>query len=330
MTYTVRKKVFSKDSVINRMEIHFLNGDFFTIRKNEICNISIKFYDALLRTDDRLYPIAHSGFVKLKIQSGKAKGEARSLYDPKEYASGREEYIISRCLSEPIKYIKLYNELNWSDIIYGSIETAQEGAYLFLKFKPNDSFGSYDSEEHYVNLAPPSINQIFKMCLDFENCDGIDVYGDEILEMNLVFREKLEWDSSGYVRSVKCGYIIIKFDEDFDCRSHSIYNNGKKVKLKHLKRRICGSGRSVIDICNLYIDFNGCDLNGEKISVESLNYNFSEEKDHDDYDVFDSYYDDVDDDEDDEDSYGFDSFESGYAIALDDGSIKIIFGKRLH
>ncbi len=330
MTYTVPKKVFSKNSVIQKMEIHFLNGDFVTIRKNEICNISIAFYDMLFRHKDKLYPIARNGFVKLRIQDGKAKHEKISLHNEHEYKSGRKSYIEHRCLcEEPIKFIKLYNQNNWSDNIYGDIQVVLEGYYLFLKFKPNDTLGPWESDEHFVNLAHPSKDQIFKMRLDFENCDGIDVYNSEIIDMNLAFDKRLEWISSGYTRTVRGGFIKIKLSEDFDCRYFNIFNDGKRVKLKHLERRICGNGRDSVDICNLYLDFYcGYELSGEHICVDSIYRTYDDRLDP--YADFDShYYDSIDyedEGEDDDDDY-YECFESGFAQRLDDGSIKIVFGK---
>ncbi|MBQ7761298.1 MAG: hypothetical protein IJ400_04505 [Clostridia bacterium] len=328
MTYTVQKKIFNKDSVIERMEIHFLNGDFITIRKNEICNISITFYDMLLRHKNELFPIARDGFVKLKIQEGKAKNEERSLYNPDEYVANRKGYIEERCVyNDPIKFIKLYNQNNWSDIIYGDIKACMEGDNLFLRFKPHEGLGSWESNEHFVNLAHPSKNQIFKMRLDFENCDGIDVYNSEIIDMKLSFSQKLVWNSSGYTREVKGGYIKIKFENDFKNRFFSIWNNGKPVKIKHLERRICGKDCESIDICNLYIDYYGCyELSGEHIAVNSI-YRPYEDDDLDDYDDFDAHYDSEEDEDYDEEYYDDYLFESGYAKKQKDGSILIVFGK---
>lgn len=324
MTYTVRKKIFSKDSTIEKMEIHFLNGDFLTIRKNEIFNISINFYDELLRSDDKLYPIARSGFVKLKIQNGRAKWESRSLYDDKEYIASRKDYIESRCVCDSIKFIKLYNQNNWSDIIYGDVLASHEGDYLFLRYTPHDSLGDWESENHQINLSHPLKDTIFTMRLDFENCEGVDVYRDEIVDMNLVFSSQLDWVSSGYVRRVRGGYIRIKFDDGYENRYVDVWNSGKKVKLKHIERRICGKGCESVDICNLYLDFHGgCELKSEHITVDSL-YQPSEESELGDYDDFDEYYDSL---EANEDTYDDDFFESGYAKKLDDGSILIIFGK---
>ena len=336
MTYTVPKKVFSKNSAISKMEIHFLNGDFVTIRKNEICNISITFYDALLRHKKQLYSVARSGFVKLKIQDGRAKWEDRSLHDEKKYNLQRKEYIERRCLClDKIKFIILYNENGCSDLIFGDICVVEEGTYIFLKFKPNDSFGSWESTEHFVELSHPSKKQIFKMRLDFENCDGIDVYNSEILDMNLVFNKKLEWNGPGYIRSVKGGRIIIKLAKEYESRYSDIWTNGKRVTLKRIENRICGKKRESVDICNLYLDFYGCyDLSGEHIGVDSL-YKTAEDNGLDDYDEFDDYYDSLDDDsyndndgyDDDYDDYD-DVFESGFAEKLENGTIVIVFGKK--
>ena len=333
MTYTVPKKVFSKDSKIEEIMIFFTNGDFLTIRKNEICSASITFYDKLIKHKLEFYAVGHSGFIKLRIQSGKAKSEKRHLSNPKEYNLNRKEYIQNRLVNMgDIAFIKLFNQLNWSDCIFGDIYATLEGDYLYIRFKENDKYGAWQSDTHCVDIAPLSKELIFKMDLDFENCDGIDVYSDEIKEMNLTFDKELVWNSSGYARSVKSGVIIIKFYEYHGNRQFNIYSNKKTVKLKHLEERICGKkGTDVIDICHLYLDYHRCyEFEGEVINIPSLDEKESGpyEKEVDDYGDHDKYWEEHFEDDDEYDDYYEEPFISGYAERLDDGSIKITFNRK--
>ena len=335
MEYTVPKKKFSKNSIIDRMEIRFSNGDYLTIRKNEICDISITFYDRLIKHERDFFAVGHSGFIKLKIQSGKAKSEDRKLHNPQEYVKNRKEYIENRCTTENyIESIVLYNQLNWSDQIFGDLYATLENGYLYVKFNPNTRYGTHESENHTVNIAPITEDVIFKMNLDFENCDEVDVYNSEIKEMNLEFEKELEWNSSGYVRTIKKGYLKIKFDQYYTGRYLSVYCEDKdEATLEDAEERICDKGISPIDICHLYIEYyRHIPHTGEAIQIDSLAYKAQDEDistkidDYGDYDKEDEFY--VDEDN----EYYNDDYEpyvSGYAEKQQDGSILIFFGESL-
>lgn len=328
MEYTVPKRVFINDSVIDRMEIYFSNGDYFTIRKNEICKVSVTFYDKLVVYGRTYCPVAQGGFIKLRIQGGKAKNEGRQLYNPKEYIKNRKSYIEDRTTTDCfIHHIKLFNVLNWNDIILGDIYATLEGEYLYIRFKENPRYGSYESENHSIILTPPKLDDIFKIRLYFENCEFFDVYKYEILSMNLNFDPKLEWDSSGgYGRYIKNGYIHIELDKSND-RCFNIFCDAKKPTIKHLKKRIYGKGIRETDICDVCIEYYmSYPLYQESLRIESLNSKEHCQQDTcNDYDSFDSFYFYEDDDENDD---LCETYESGFAEKLDDGSILITFGRR--
>ena len=54
-----------------------------------------------------------------------------------------------------------------------------------------------------------------KINLDFENCDGIEIFQEEIKEMQLNFEKELEWSSSSFTRKLSNGFIRLKFNRDF-------------------------------------------------------------------------------------------------------------------
>lgn len=331
MTYTVPKRVFSKNSIIDRIKVFFSNGDYLTIRKNEICNISITFYDRLIKKGMEFHPVGQGGFIKLRIQSGKAKSESRYLHNGGEYIKNRKKYIEDRMVTDSyIESIEIYNQLNWSDRIYGDMYATLEGEYLYIRFKENERYGTWMSDSHFVDIAPPSKKLIFKINLDFENCDGIDVYSGEIKEMNLEFSDKLYWNSDGYGRCVIGGSLLIKL-EDFESRSVQLYYNIKKPKLKHIEKRLCGrKGMEMVDICHLYLEYyRHCGEMGERIGIDSLNVDDDTDEIPSIDDYGDHYAENRNWDELDEYEYECVPFESGYAKKLDDGSILIVFGKRM-
>ena len=150
------------------------------------------------------------------------------------------------------------------------------------------------------------------MRLDFENCEVIDVFQDEIKEINFNFEKKLDWNADGYVRVIKNGYLCLKFDKSYnDARKAYVFVKNNKPTLKDLEKRICGKGEDDIDICNLYITNYYCGYGLEQEEVITLNNlseypeNYSEEDEF-DYDI---------------------PYVSGYAQKQKDGSILITFGK---
>ena len=68
--YFYPKKKFERKD-ISKVLVFFKNGDFFEIRKNEIVEVSLNFYDKLIWNFQEASLVAESGFVKLRIQDGK-------------------------------------------------------------------------------------------------------------------------------------------------------------------------------------------------------------------------------------------------------------------
>ena len=166
-----KKKFESKE--ISKAYIFFKNGDFLEIGKNEIIDISINFYDSLVWNGRESSPVVESGFLKLRIQPQKARCESRFLYNPKEGSKDRKEYIKNRLTKEGlIDRICLFNENNWHDTLFGDCFAEQSGDYLFIKYKPNDLYGSCEGESSTVKLGVVSKSVIAKIDLDFENCES--------------------------------------------------------------------------------------------------------------------------------------------------------------
>ena len=310
--YVCEKKKYDLNNV-EEAQILLLNGDFICLSKKEILNIEVVLYDKLVPFNNCYFPVAKSGFIKMKINNKKPKYDDSSVYDEKEYTKDRKSYIEKVCIEEGVFAIRLFDDLNWHDTIIGNIVAKKEGDFLILVFSEFTSLGSADKENHVIKLKNIKKKDIRVLQLDFENCDGIDVYQDEIKEINLNFEKKLCWNSDGYARVVKNGYIRLKFDKDYnDARKVNVYVKNNKPTLKDLEKRICGKGEDDIDICNLYITNYYCGYGLAQEEVITLNdlskypENYSEEDEF-DYDI---------------------PYVSGYAQKQKDGSILITFGKK--
>lgn len=220
MEYKVKKREFQKDNIAF-LEIFFDNGDYFIISKDEIRDFSVSLYDELVVGNDywnSCCAVVESGYLKLKIQK-RAKGVYYTsfLCDLKEYKKDRISYIQNRLCtrSDEITCIKLYNRLNWHFTLYCKTENKMEDGFVIIKFLPHKN-KSFNSEFHTISLPEISKSIIQSVELDFENCDGITISKDEIVDMQLKLKDELCWGSGDYIRNIEKGFIKIQLDDDYN------------------------------------------------------------------------------------------------------------------
>ena len=315
--YYYPKKDFNQTDV-SQLYVFFKNGDFFQIRKNEIIKVNVNLYDNLIWYDFYASPVAESGYIKLRIQEGKAKGESRRLFNEKEYIKNRKAYIQKRLVTDGlIDRICIFDEHGSHQLLFGDACAEDEGDYIIIKYNPNSAYGSCSQENNIIELRNIKKSDIYKIHLVFENCEAFDIFGDEIIDMQLNFHNKLCSDGSGYSRAVKNGYIKLKLDKDNSTRYINLATEwlGKKtVGLAPLYQRLYGrKGKAVIDICYLDIYFN-YRASGLKCD-ESLILHDIRTEEH------------VGEPENEE---FYNSFHiSGYAEKQNDGSALIVLGKKI-
>lgn len=232
-------------------QVVFQNGDYLTIKKNEILEASLALCDELIRTGTGVCPILRTGFLKCRIQYCKrAKYQNVSLYNPQEYIKDRKSYIENRCVKEgKIKAIRVFDANDWHYTLYGEIVASVEGENMVLSFR--NSAQSNDSA--VIRLKEPKKSTIGSIVLDFENCDTFRIYENEIMDIQLAFRNELVWEGNELNREVVGGFLRLKFDKSTDHTDVNIYKwNGK---IKQLEERLCGrKGEDFHDICHLYIE----------------------------------------------------------------------------
>ena len=230
----------------------------------------------------------------------------------KEYKLDRKAYLENRCLNEGgLYYIRLFNHDNWHDGIFGDIVAYKDGDDVVLSFQANRTYGTANQKHHTV-MAPNVTKQVVeKIDLDFENCDSIEIFQEEIIDMQINFEKELEWNSSCYGRQVRSGFIRLKFNKEITWRKADVYGGTIRNTVKNFEKRLCGKGEDVIDICNLYVTYQYAGYSWNKIEHISTN------------DVRSTL-----EIESDAEKYGFDTYVSGYAKKEDDGSILIVFGKK--
>ena len=317
--YQCKKQKYAL-STIRRARISFLNGDVIELWGKEIVDLQVVLYDNLIHFDNCYHPAVKSGFMKIKLGKNRPTYDSTSVYNFQDYLYDRKGYIKKCCLTEGgIFAISFFDALNWGKTIFGNITVKEEGDFLVLEFLSIPALTSSDSKNHTVRLKDVKEEDFRMIHLDFENCDGIDVYRHEIKEINLNFEKTLRWNSQGFSRVLKNGYIRLKFNKSYGNRRYSLWflDADKIATTKHLERRICGNGEATIDICNLYVynyHLGALDEKEEQISVPDLV----------------KYHNDIAENDDDYDDYEDDiSYVSGYAKKQNDGSILIVFGKSL-
>ena len=329
-TYTC-KKVTPNVKEVSEANIYFRNGDFFRVSKSEISDLKVEYYDKLVSAERGFIPYARGGLLKLKLSEKKKKDYDFLLTDASSVKKGRKEHLEHRCLEDAPYYFAFFDKNNWHRSFFADTVVSLEDDELIFTFVENTAMGSYESDHHTVNIRELNKNSILKIELDFENCDVINVYEDEIEEICLNFKEELCYISE-YSREISGGYMRIKFNKEYIDRHYyeNIYDYHKKPSIKKLEERIVGKGESEIDICHLYVTY----LRGgtsfyleEHIVVPEIEKADADELSPSDYEKTRT---EISEDEDDDeycDSYKYEPFISGYAKRDKDGSILIVFGK---
>lgn len=309
--YVCQKVKFTAKE-FNEAQVFFRNGDYFELAKGEIVEMDIQFYDTLIAEERGFCPVARAGFIKCKIKDRTPKYCRAFVYNQKEYAKDRKEYLEQRCVKEGgIYYLRLLDDNHWHYGIYADVVAYLEEGYLILSFQENKAYGSYDKEYHTVNACNLTKSVVEKIGLDFENCDGFDIYAEEIQEMNIDFEKELQWNSSCFGREIRNGFIRLKLNKKLEWRRVNVYNCNEKIpNVKKLERRLCGKGLEDCDICHLYVEYNYagyCRRYEECIDVKDIRP--------------------IEEIEREEEENGFGAYISGYAKREEDGSILIVFGK---
>lgn len=255
--YFCPKMKYTKNEV-SFMYIFFENGDFLEIKGSEIFNFSINVYDKLIRSHQGYNPVIESGYFKLKICNKPAFTQSSHfLYNEADFKKNRKAYIENRCINESrITEIWLFDSYNWHKVLHCEVKAKMDGDFLFVEFLPQPQMGSYQSENHYINIGNVKKEDIHNIDLDFENCESFVVYNNEIEEVNINFDNQLVWGAGDLYRKAVDGYIKIKLNKDFPPRQNHLFDNEKGLKVVDFERSLCGKkGESIHDICHLYIDY---------------------------------------------------------------------------
>jgi len=314
--YVFSKQKFQKEG-IEVLKLFFDNGDYFPIKSEELIDISVNLYDRPVWNGGSYSPVAESGFLKLKIdENAQLDCENYFLYNKEDYEANRKNYIENRCVNEGgLKCVRLYDDLNWHNTIFGNTVAEIDGEFLIIKFIPQANFGTSNNKNHVIRLNDIDKCDVKSIFLDFENCEGFTVYRNEISELELEFEKELDLGNYDFLRKIRGGYIKIKLDETLDYRYVNEWlSSGKKKKtVSQLEKRIVGhKEKGVHDICHLYITYRYYEETREEC-LEIDDIRPDEELDNL-----------IEIEEETGEDCGFDG---GYAKVLKDGTILITFGK---
>ena len=317
-TYYLPKADFG-DGQVKKLRLFFDNGDYLTFCEKEISYIDINFYDRMIWYNGEICRVANSGTIRLSVKEEKHdyKGIDGFLKNEKEYLNDTAAYIKNRCVNEGgISYIMLFNEDNWSETIFGDIVANEENDCLVLNFNENDKYGTSDGKNNYIELNDLSKDIINNICLDFENCEGINIYQDEIIDIKIEFEEKFLYDQWFMHRSIKSGFIKFRLNKDYNNRTINLIDD-RVPDVKQLEKRICPKrGISKHDICNLYVEYDYAgygrrrieqlNIEGNEIRCKTENCPDGEYSEEEGSDIF--------------------CFIGGYSKKLSDGSLIVTFG----
>ncbi len=313
--YSYPKEIFPKEE-IDVIRIEFKNGDFVYIKKDELIDIEMNIGDNLIWYNGRICLVVSKGFIKFRV---KDQYHFTQLYNPSEYDDNPSKYIIDRCLNHDVKEIKIYDQYQWYFTLYSLFSAKFDGEDLIVEFNYPESD---INPECSINMHNVTLDDVCSIKLDYENCDEIVIYQEEIEELELNFNPQLKWLADDLGREVVSGYIKLKIDKSNYAREINIgvFDN-HNAELKNMETRLYGlwGKKGAIpghDICHLYIRYHDFD---KEECVEVPNLLTDEEL--------------VALEEKEEQGYNFKKGEyicyiSGYTEKQKDGTIVIYFGKR--
>ncbi len=249
--YTLAKRDFSK------IEIYFDNGNYVTVNDFEIVRSNIFVYGRLVWHDNEICRVAYKGEIVLNIDdSYKTEDYELCISDPDNYRKGRKRYIETRCKNGIIVKTVIYTVYNNSRFtLLGNVRiwNCDDGFCIgYLTYLDGDMGGC---SEHYIDLPDITKSSAGIVTLNFENCETVAVYHDEIVDIKLEYSRELYAECSGeFFRLVTGGYIRIAFIDRAN-RDGVVYSVDD---ISAIEKRLCSkSGESIHDICNLYISHGG-------------------------------------------------------------------------
>ncbi|MCR5462696.1 MAG: hypothetical protein K6E87_06480 [bacterium] len=233
--------------------------------KSDIKDIELGYYDDLVKDycDDGYCPYARSGYIRLNIKrhAGGIYTES-NIHNKKDLKNNRKDLIRKRLVEDGGLFrIKVFDENNWSKTIYGNFVASIDGDDILINAHPKTIDNDYSS--NMFKLTVPDLNEfeIRKLELVLENCDYIEIFGDEIENINVKFNDELSWGSNELHREIVGGYIDLKIEYK-SYRSYELFD--EKATPNNIIKRLAGKKKEDLhDICLINVEMS-CGL-GEEI-----------------------------------------------------------------
>ena len=284
-----------------RLHVVFQNGDCLHFSGGEVSDVSLTLCDRLLKWKDLFCPVCCEGVIRLTPFPRPPRYDETFLYSGEAYERDRRAYIKERLLGgeDTVVRIRLFDENNWSETVFGDIVCREEGDALLLCFCPHPRFGASNGDRFYLRMCDVEQERIDRISLYHENCDRFRLLSDEIKAIRLYFSETLAWGSDGYHREVIGGTLLFKLDPCWHrSGDDGIYLEEGEYCVGHLISRLCGYGGET-DICALAITYRN--MEEEYVNVREMDVSVDAEDE--------------------------DFFVSGCAALRSDGCVSITFGK---
>lgn len=255
-----KKEAFWKDNIY-QLQIIFDNGDYIPIFHSEIISYCFTYYDRLVSFDKGYAPRARSGEMRLKLKhTCAATYDDYLLFDSTNYRKDRINAIKNRMINYGgIKAIRFFNENYWNYLILGDFKVELEDDLIVIKAIPSCVDESYQSDNFYINIAPIKKDDINYIYFDFENCEYLEVYSDEITTFDVIFDAALDATDGLFYRKIVGGRMVLKIIKTIENRKIGLYSEQENHKFYpyEIRKRFTGKdGYDFTNLCRLYINRN--------------------------------------------------------------------------
>lgn len=280
------------------LEICFDNGEVIIVTKNDVVDFAFTYYDRLVTHGRGFCPVARSGQLRLNIKDGEAVINDSFLNSNTDDLNSID-FLKKRFLKGGISSLRFFDDNNWHYNNMGNFSPIVDGEYIIIEAYPNPLDEPFESD--YFTVEPISLTKahIFKIYFSLENCEGFDIFVNEIDSIDIVFDENLVWGSGDLEREIIGGSITFTIEKGVSFRKGLLIGNTseyKTIRPSYIRKRLVGKeGEKEHDICSLYVEFRSgrCgEIDEEIIGIRDLSDNYeveSEQTDNDEIDDYDTY-----------------------------------------
>lgn len=248
------KDLFKKED-IKGISLVFSNGEDLLIRQVKVKELDLQLYDELYSYDAEFIPVVRSGKIISKILE-----DNYYSFECEELENNIDKKLnISNKLEKSYDIIRIrlhktsFNEITLSGVFKCNINKNS----IIIEAIPSPLNKSFNEKEMSVELRDINKDNIALLHLFFPDLEELQIYNEDIVEMNLTFDNELVRESDNFLRAVKHGYIKYQIPDKRSLffREFAFSDGTRRLTSKKIKNKLCSINKNSHQIKHLYIQY---------------------------------------------------------------------------